>query len=348
MPLYIDLHIDNSLTPEVIKKCHVADKAIQERYGVRYLQILLNQPQGYLFCLVEGPDKESCAKCHAEAHGSIACNVIEITNLDFQSLLAGKNKDSFDFTLNTDGTIDTGNRALLTVSLLGTVKNYRKGKDLIKSILKESESHNPESFGNALVAVFDSVSGAIDSSLLIRKKIAESAIPVEVRMGINFGSPLEEKGNYFEDVFRLANRFSFVSQHGEITLSSKVMQLYNGDIDSVADSLKVVNHHDEKFLNRLMDCAEKFWDSDISIAAFAEELGMSKSQLTRKLQTLANLSPNDFLKELRLRNSIRLIEDKNMNVGEVTMATGFSNPSYFTKCFRKRFGMAPSEFVSAA
>jgi hypothetical protein len=77
MPLYIDLHIDNKLTSELIKKCHVADKAIQEKYGVRYLQILLNQPQGYLFCLVDGLDKESCAKVHQEAYGNIACNILE-------------------------------------------------------------------------------------------------------------------------------------------------------------------------------------------------------------------------------------------------------------------------------
>jgi AraC-like DNA-binding protein len=73
-------------------------------------------------------------------------------------------------------------------------------------------------------------------------------------------------------------------------------------------------------------------------------LGMSKSQLTRKLKVLSNLTPNDFIKEFRLRKSIQLM-DQNLNIAEVTMAIGFSNPSYFTKCFRKRFGKAPSEFT---
>src|SRR5579872_140587 len=120
MPLFIDLHIDHNLTPDLIKKCHVADKAIQAKYGVRYLQILLNQPQGYLFCLIEGPDKESCAKVHQEAHGQIACNILEITESDFSALLANTKKDGTDFTLTSDGTIDTGMRALLALSLLGS------------------------------------------------------------------------------------------------------------------------------------------------------------------------------------------------------------------------------------
>jgi len=67
---------------------------------------------------------------------------------------------------------------------------------------------------------------------------------------------------------------------------------------------------------------------------------MSKSQLARKLNALSGLSPNDFLKEFKLRKAIALMEDQNMNIAEVTMAIGFSNPSYFTKCFRKRFGKA--------
>src|SRR5882672_8156896 len=131
MPLYIDLHIDRNLTLDIIKKFHVADKAIQAKYGVRYLQILLNQPQGYLFCLVEGPNKESCAKVHQEAHGNIACNILEITEAAFSALLGSKQKDGTDFTINRDGTIDTGTRALLAIDLLGSPEHYLAVKEII-------------------------------------------------------------------------------------------------------------------------------------------------------------------------------------------------------------------------
>src|SRR6185369_6262048 len=105
---------------------------------------------------------------------------------------------------------------------------------------------------------------------------------------------------------------------------------------------------DEKFLNQLLECIEKVWDdSDLTIADFAREIGMSKSQLTRKLKNLSNLSPNDFLKEYKLRRAISFMEDKNMNIAEVTLTVGFSSASYFTKCFRKRFGKAPSDYIFA-
>lgn len=349
MPLYIDLHVDSKLTADLVKECHVADKAIQAKYGVRYLQILLNQPQGYLFCLVEGPDKESCARVHQEAHGNIACNLLEITESDFSALLAGKEKNVMDFTLNHDGTLDTGTRAILVMNILGSPENCHTAKEIIKDVLHQNGGRNAESLESQLVAVFNSCSSAVDSGIVIKNKIAESGIPIEVRMGVNLGPPLLEKGNFFEDVLRSANHFSFISSDGQITLSSKVMQLYSGNINTAGHPIKVINLPEEKFLNRVLDCTEKIWDKNsMSMTGFARELGMSKSQLARRLKSLSNLSPNDFIKEFRLRKAIHLMDDHSLNVAEVTMAIGFSNPSYFTKCFRKRFGKAPSDFMIVA
>src|SRR6478609_7901008 len=246
MPLYIDLHIDSKLTPDLIKQCHVADKEVQAKYGVRYLQILHNQPQGYLFCLVEGPDKESCAKVHQEAHGNIACNILEITESDFSALLANKPKDGMDFTLNQDGTLDTGNRAILAIHLLGPPEHYRAAKEIIIEVLHQKEGRTGESFLNQLVVIFDSCTSAVDTGILIKNKIQEQAIPIEVKVGVSIGAPLEEKGNFFEDARKAADHFSFISSNDGITVSSKVMQLYQGD-SKAASIVKVVNATDEKF-----------------------------------------------------------------------------------------------------
>lgn len=347
MPLFIDLHVVNNLTLDLIKQCHVADKAIQAKYGVRYLQIMLNLPQGHLFCLVEGPDKESCAKVHQEAHGNIACNILEITESDFNALIANKPKDGSDFTLNRDGTFDTGNRAILSLNLLGSPEHYKTSKEIIKGVFHQKEGRTGESFKNQLMAVFDSCTNAIDAGIRIRSEMRDNSIPIELRMGVNIGPPLKEKGVFFEDVKRSAEHFSFIAMKGQIILSSKALQLYNGNSKGITDALKVITLADEKFLNQVMNCTEKMWNkSDMTMEDFARELGTSKSQLTRKLKALSNLSPNDFFKEYRLRKSISLIEDQHMNVAEITMAIGFTNPSYFAKCFRNRFGKSPSEHMA--
>src|SRR5258706_615891 len=187
MPLYIDLHIDHDLTLDIIKKYHLADKALQAKYGVRYLQILLNQPQGYLFCLVEGPDKESCAKVHQEAHGNIACNILEITEGEFGALVANKQTDGMDFTLNGDGTFDTGTRVLLYLNLLGSPEQYRVTKEIIKEELDQNKGRTGESFENQLMVVFDSSTTAVDTAIRVRNKVVKSAIPIEMRMAVNLG-----------------------------------------------------------------------------------------------------------------------------------------------------------------
>jgi AraC-like DNA-binding protein len=305
----------------------------------------LNQPQGYLFCLVEGPDKESCAKVHQEAHGNIACNILEITESDFSALLANKQKDARDFTLNQDGTLDSGNRAMLALSLLGLSNNSLPAKALINDTVRRYGGKKGESLEEDVVAVFDSCSQAVNAAIEIRNQLLQVPEPPEVRMGVDIGPPLKETGNFFEDVCRAARLFSFISKSGGITVSSKVMQLCSENGRSPVEFLTTVNAVDEKFLAQVMTCLEEVWqESNLTIGGFARELGMSKSQLGRRLSSLTGLSPNDFLKEFRLRKALDMMADRSMNVAEITMAIGFANPSYFSKCFRKRFGKAPSAY----
>jgi len=63
MPLYMDIHKSAEITIEDVKKAHVADKSIQDRYGVKYHQFWVNKEAGMVFCLCEGPDKETLHWC---------------------------------------------------------------------------------------------------------------------------------------------------------------------------------------------------------------------------------------------------------------------------------------------
>lgn len=345
MPLFIDLHIDPSLTPEAVKQCHVADKAIQEKYGVRYLQILLNQPQGHLFCLAEAPDKESCARVHQEAHGNVACNILEITETDFSALLIGKQKDNGDFTINPDGSVDTGVRAILSFNVIGIPKDQQAARSLILETLHRHGGKNTESLRNPSSVVFHSCTSAVDAALDVKSKSEQSSLNVEVRQGISIGMPLGRDGDFFEATRKSASRFAFITEKNTITLPANAESLYNGSVKFNNGTFRVLNVTEEKFLSHLFDYLEhEATSSELTIEVLAEEIGMSKSQLTRRLKSISSLSPNDLIKDFRLRKSIQLMHEEGMNVGEVTMAVGFSNPSYFTKCFHSRFGHSPTEY----
>jgi AraC-like DNA-binding protein len=76
-------------------------------------------------------------------------------------------------------------------------------------------------------------------------------------------------------------------------------------------------------------------------------MGMSKSTLYRTCRELTRLSPNALLQEFRLTQSLALLRSQARNIAQTTFDTGFSSPSYFSKCFQKRFGLLPLAYVKA-
>ena len=103
---------------------------------------------------------------------------------------------------------------------------------------------------------------------------------------------------------------------------------------------------DEQFLQRLNDVIEKNRDkTELSVLELAESLSMKHDQLYRKLKALTGLTVNQYIRSYRLNCAVALLKSQQFSVTEVLYRVGFSNPSYFTKCFKKEFGLLPSEFV---
>jgi signal transduction histidine kinase/DNA-binding response OmpR family regulator/ligand-binding sensor domain-containing protein len=103
---------------------------------------------------------------------------------------------------------------------------------------------------------------------------------------------------------------------------------------------------DEQFLKRLLVVFENHVsESDFSTDDFAREVGMSRSNLHRKLQALTNQPTHEFIRSLRLKRAAQLLKKSAGSVTEIAYAVGFNNLSYFTKTFRQQFGQNPREFA---
>ncbi|MCB0586793.1 MAG: helix-turn-helix domain-containing protein [Phaeodactylibacter sp.] len=85
-------------------------------------------------------------------------------------------------------------------------------------------------------------------------------------------------------------------------------------------------------------------DNNFSVGQLCREAGMSHSQLHRKLSALTGQSATYFIRYLRLQHARKLLKDPALTVAAVAYDTGFSDPDYFSKVFRKEFGKTPSEF----
>ena len=89
---------------------------------------------------------------------------------------------------------------------------------------------------------------------------------------------------------------------------------------------------------------EHIADTSFSVEVFAEVMAVSRSLLFRKMESLLGEPPSEFIKRTRLNRAAKLLEARAGNVSEIALEVGFSNPSYFTECFRKQFGCTPTQY----
>lgn len=108
-----------------------------------------------------------------------------------------------------------------------------------------------------------------------------------------------------------------------------------------------VNKADEQFLNRLNEIIEKnISNMDFSIDLMAEQLCISRSGLFSKIKTLVEMTPNELIQLVRLKKAAELLSTRKYRINEICYQVGFNNPSYFSRCFQKQFGVLPKDFIN--
>lgn len=86
-------------------------------------------------------------------------------------------------------------------------------------------------------------------------------------------------------------------------------------------------------------------DTDLNIDDIGKSLGLSRVQLYRKVKSLTNYSPNEFVRIIRLKAAEQMMITSEKSISEIAYDTGFTSPSYFTKCFKEYFNENPTDFL---
>ena len=111
-----------------------------------------------------------------------------------------------------------------------------------------------------------------------------------------------------------------------------------------SDSL-VFTKADDGFMNMLIEMIEShIEDVDLDINKLASMMNMSRATLYRKTSEVLRVTPNDFIRTIRLKKAAELLRQKEYRVNEIAYIVGFSSSSYFSKCFYKHFGVLPKDF----
>ncbi len=106
------------------------------------------------------------------------------------------------------------------------------------------------------------------------------------------------------------------------------------------------NIKENEFLVKLESIIlEKITDEDFTLLSICDKIGMSRTSLYMKLKNLIDLSPQDFIINVKLQHAKKLLLQGDLNIKEVAYASGFSNPKYFSTSFKKVYGISPSDFI---
>ncbi len=106
-----------------------------------------------------------------------------------------------------------------------------------------------------------------------------------------------------------------------------------------------VNSVEERFLQKAIAVVEENMDNvDFKIDGFAAQLHLSRVHLHRKLKAITGMNATEFVRNLRLERAAQLLDQDADSVAQVAYRVGFNNLSYFAKCFREKYGRAPSRF----
>ncbi len=103
--------------------------------------------------------------------------------------------------------------------------------------------------------------------------------------------------------------------------------------------------NDQEFVRRLLEILERHLaDGELQVNDLADEMNMSRATFYRRLKQAFDMSPNDFIHQVRMRRSVELLTTTDDTVAQIAYAVGFNNPKYFSKCFRQDFGVTPAEY----
>nr|WP_294795815.1 hybrid sensor histidine kinase/response regulator transcription factor [uncultured Mucilaginibacter sp.] len=104
---------------------------------------------------------------------------------------------------------------------------------------------------------------------------------------------------------------------------------------------------DEKFLKHALEVVEKNMDnSEFSVEDLSHDMFMNRVTLYRKILSITGKTPIEFIRSIRLKRAVQLLEKSGMSVAEVAYAVGFNSPKVFTKFFKEEFKMPPSQYLA--
>lgn len=187
------------------------------------------------------------------------------------------------------------------------------------------------------IAMLDKLKNDIETShipvvLLTARSSVESRIE-----GLNYGADYYITKPFNTD-FLIASVKNLIRQRAVL-----FQKIINQKAPDLKQEKALITSKDEAFLNTVAKIvSDNMDDTDFNIEATAAQLNMTHNTFYKKFKSLTNLTPVEFVRDIRLKHAKEYLETGEYHVSEVAYMTGFNNPKYFSTCFKEKYNISPS------
>ncbi len=184
----------------------------------------------------------------------------------------------------------------------------------------------------------------------LKEDIKTSHIPIIL---LTAKSTLEEQVKGLEhgaDVYitkPFSIRFLKAQIHQLITNRERLFKAFSQEV-YLTPAKYTKNKLDEEFLLSIINyIVENISKNELGVDTVAVKMHLSRGQFYKKIKALTGLTAVEFIRSIRLKQAVKLMETRKYSLAEIAYQTGFTTPSYFTRSFKDHFGKSPSEFLKS-
>ncbi|HZJ35051.1 MAG TPA: DUF4242 domain-containing protein, partial [Gillisia sp.] len=281
MPLYMDIHTVDSdnFTVEDVVKAHMEDVAVQERFGVIQIKYWVDTDNKKIFCLMKGPSKEACNAVHTESHGNTACNIIEVSDDEYNLFLhAVKTKN--DLAIKPSGQVDAGFRTFLLVDTIDFTGKFYHFTNEIYNLVNKRYGVNIAQTNKGILMTFVDAVNAATCAIEIKRLLNSIPEHYEYKISLVTGNPVDEDGNkLFEETKFKINTFNKIGQINKIylDLNTKLILGKNPHAPKLnAGIFKVIKPNDYALILKIVTVFEtEIHNPDFNLDKIYNEIGLS-------------------------------------------------------------------------
>jgi ligand-binding sensor domain-containing protein/signal transduction histidine kinase/DNA-binding response OmpR family regulator len=128
--------------------------------------------------------------------------------------------------------------------------------------------------------------------------------------------------------------------------AQRLKSKFSSDVSFSPSEITFSSLDDELLKKAFKIVEENISNEQFDIQFFCSELGVSRTMLFTKVKAWTNFTPNEFIHEIRMKRAAYFLEQNKMNISQISYKVGFNNPKYFSKCFQKKYGETPSQYMN--